>query len=224
MLLLRLTFSWTSFVFVNVTPSYLKFSTFSKDKFPITVLYFDFVLYEGHPENKERLRIRSAHLFCCSRSLVSDVQTDAENCLLQLCVGPCHVVSAEIDVTMAVSIENPADCQARGVIRFLQADEILRYLAEEAISRVELFYCTTIHARILPGRHNPCCMNNSTATSSSILRTVRTWHRRTFSYFQKWRSTLLVNASQIMKTWRMLSAATWYDEGIHKLVPRNKCL
>ena len=38
----------------------------------------------------------------------------------------------------------------RGVIRFLQADEILGYLAEEASSRVKFFCCTTIHVRILP--------------------------------------------------------------------------
>ena len=37
-----------------------------------------FSFYEGHPESKERLRIRSAHLFCCSRSLVSGVQCDVE--------------------------------------------------------------------------------------------------------------------------------------------------
>ena len=36
------------------------------------------LLYEGHPESKERLRIQSAHLFCCSRSLVSGVQCDVE--------------------------------------------------------------------------------------------------------------------------------------------------
>ena len=51
---------------------------------------------------------------------------------MQLYVEPCHVVSAEIVVAMAVPIENPADCEMRGVIRFLQADEILRCLAEEA--------------------------------------------------------------------------------------------
>ena len=71
------------------------------------------------------MRIQSAHLFCCSRSLVSGVQCDVENCLMQLYVGPCHVVSAEIAVAMAVPIENPADCEVRGVIRFLQIDEIL---------------------------------------------------------------------------------------------------
>ena len=132
--------------------------------------------YEGHPESKERLRIQSAHLFCCSRSLVSGVQCDVENCLMQLYVGPCHVV-------MAVPIENPADSDLQGVISFLWTYEILGYLAEEASSRVELlFCCTAMHVRILPGR---CCASNSIGTSSSILRTVRTWHRRTFSCFQK---------------------------------------
>ena len=78
--------------------------------------------------------------------------------------------------------------------------------------------------RILPNRHKPWCVSNSIGTSSSFHRIVRTWHRWTFSCFQKWRSTLLVNVQQMMKTWRMLSAATWYEEGIHKLVPRYKCL
>ena len=95
----------------------------------------------------------------------------------------CHVVSAEIAATKAVPIENSADCEVRGVIRFLQADEILGYLAEEASSRVELFCCMTMHAHILPGRHKACCVSNSIGTSSSILRTVSTWHRRNFSCF-----------------------------------------
>ena len=38
------------------------------------------------------------------------------------------MVSAEIAVAIGVPIENPADCEVRGVIRFLQADEILGYL------------------------------------------------------------------------------------------------
>ena len=97
-----------------------------------------------------------------------------KSCLVQLYIGPCHVVSAEIAVTMAVPIENPADCEVRGVIRFLQADEILSYFPEEASSHVELFCCTTMHVRILPGRHEACCVSNSIGTSSSILRTVRT--------------------------------------------------
>ena len=67
--------------------------------------------YEGHPESKERLCIQSMHLFCCSRSPVSGVQCDVEKCLMQLYVGPCHVVSAEIAVAVAVPIENPADCE-----------------------------------------------------------------------------------------------------------------
>ena len=103
---------------------------------------------------------------------------------MQLYVGPFHVVSAVLAMVMAVPIENPADCEVRGVIRFPPADEILRYLAEEASSRVELFCCTTMHVRILPGRHKTYCVNNSIGTYSSIHRTVRIWHRRTFSCFQ----------------------------------------
>ena len=99
-----------------------------------------------------------------------------------------------------------------------QADEILGHLAEEASSRVELFCCTTMHVRTSPGRHKPCCVSNSIGTSSSILRTVRSWHRQTFSFFQKWRSTLLVSASQKINTWKMLAAATWFEEGIHTMV------
>ena len=105
---------------------------------------------------------------------------DVENCRMQLYFGPCQVVSAQIALTMALPIVNPVDCQVRGVIRFLQADEILGWLAEESSSRVELFYCTTMHVRILSGRHKPCSVSNSTEMSSSIFRTVRTWHRRTF--------------------------------------------
>ena len=97
------------------------------------------VLDEVNPKSKERLRIQSAHLSCCCRSLVSGVQRDVENCLMQLYVGPCHVVSTEIVVVMAVPFENPADSEVRGVFRFLQADEILGYLSEEASSRVKLF-------------------------------------------------------------------------------------
>ena len=96
---------------------------------------------------------------------------------MQLYVGPCHVVSAEIGVAMVVPIENPADCEVQDVIRFLQADEILGFLAEEASSRVELYCCTTMHVRILPGTQKPFCMSSSIGTSSSILRTVRTCHR-----------------------------------------------
>ena len=74
---------------------------------------------------------------------------------MQLYVGPCHVISAEIAVAMAVPIENPADCEVRGVIRFLHAVEILGYLPEEANSRVELFCYTTMQVSILPGRYKP---------------------------------------------------------------------
>ena len=126
--------------------------------------------YDCYPESNECLRIQSAHLFCCTRSFDSGFQCDFENCFMQLYVGPCQVVSA--------------DCGVRGVVCFLQADEVLGYLARETCSRVELFYCTKMHARIQPGRHKPFCVSNSIGTSSSILRTVRTWHRRIFSCFQ----------------------------------------
>ena len=143
------------------------------------------VLYEGHPESIEHLCIQSTHLFCCSWSLVTGVQCDVESCLMQLYVRPCQVVRAETAVAMAVSIEHPANCEVRGVIRFLQANEILIYLVKEASSCVELFCCMTMHVRIPSGRHKPCCMSNSIGKSSSILHTVQTWHHRTFSCFQK---------------------------------------
>ena len=148
-----------------------------------------------------------------------------KSCLMQLYVGPCHVVSAGITVAMAVPIESPADCEVRGVIRFKQADDILGYFAEEVSSRVELLCCTTMDVRILPGRHKPCFVSNSIGTSSSILRTVRTCHHRTFSFLQKWRSTLLVNASQIMKKWRKLSWPGWMTIRPHgkKRVYTNWC-
>ena len=97
-------------------------------------------MYEGHTESKERLRIQFAHLFCCRRSLVSGVQCHIENCLKQLYVGPCHVVSAEIAVSMTVPLENPTDCEMRGVIRFQQTDDALGYFAEYASTRVEFFF------------------------------------------------------------------------------------
>ena len=108
-----------------------------------------------------------------------------KSCLMQLYVGPSHVVSPGISVAMAVPTENPADCEVRDVILFLQADEILDYLAKQASSRVELFCRTTLKVRILPGKHKPCSVRNCIGTSSSILRTVWIWHRRTFFCFQK---------------------------------------
>ena len=66
-------------------------------------------------------------------------------------IASCNCTSdLEIAVAMALSIEKSADTEVWGV-SFLQADEILGYLAEEAISRVELFCCMTMDARILPG-------------------------------------------------------------------------
>ena len=100
---------------------------------------------------------------------------------MQLYVRACHVVGAETAVDMAVPIENSVDCEVRDVIRFLQADEILGYLAEEASSRVELFCYTSAYCPA----DKPSCMSDSIGTFSIILHRVRTWHRRTFSCFQK---------------------------------------
>ena len=72
-------------------------------------LLIGILIYESHPESKERLCIQSSHLFCCSWSLASGVQRDVEKCLMLLYVGPCHMVSAELAVAMAVPIENPAE-------------------------------------------------------------------------------------------------------------------
>ena len=168
--------------------------------------------YEGHPGSKEHLRIQSVHLFCCSLSLVSGVQCDFENCLMQLYVGSCHVVSAEIAVAMDMPTDNLADCEVRGVIRFLQANEILVRHAEEARSCVELFYCTTMHVRILPARHKSFCV--------SILRIVLNWHRRTFFCFQKW-STMLVK----LRNDEDLSDAGWITRRPHGMnrVYTNLC-
>ena len=56
---------------------------------------------------------------------------------------------------MAVLIENPANYEVQGVVSFLQADEILDFLAEETSFRMELFCYKTMHVSILPGRHKP---------------------------------------------------------------------
>ena len=86
-------------------------------------------LYEGHPKCRERLRIQFAHLFCCSRSLFLLFGVMLKNFLMQLYVGPSHMVSVEIAVAIGVTIENSAVCEVRGVIHVLQADVILGYLA-----------------------------------------------------------------------------------------------
>ena len=151
-----------------------------------------------------------------------------KSCLVQLCIRPCHVVSAEIAVTMAVLIENPVECEVQGVIRFLQADKILGYLAEEASSPVELFCCTTIHIRILPNRHKPCCawvipLGHLRASSvQSGPGTVELFPVSINEGAPCWQT--------LRKWWRLEGfwlnnqAGTWYEEGIHKLMPRyDKC-
>ena len=81
--------------------------------------------------------------------------------------------------------------------------------AAEANSYVALFWSMTLHAHIPPGRHRPCCMMHSIGTHLTILPTARTWHHRTFTSFRRWRSTLLVNDLQMMRTYSMLSWTGW---------------
>ena len=104
-------------------------------------------IYEGHPESKECLCIQSMYLFCCSWSLVSGVQCDAVNCLMQLYVRSCHVVSAQIAVAMAEPIENPTDCEVRSVIHFLQVDEILPKRQALARNSSVAWQCTSVHCQ-----------------------------------------------------------------------------
>ena len=160
-------------------------------------------MYESHPESKERLRIQSAHLFCCSRSLVEKLPHAVVR--RNLSRGRCRDICGY----------GCADCELRGVIRFLQTDEILGYLTEEASSHVELFCCTTMHVRKLSGRLKPCSVSNSNRASSSILGTARTWHSKFFPVSKNWRSTLLVNVLQMMKTWRMLLWPGWIARKPH---------
>ena len=86
----------------------------------IVAMFICLLIYECHPESKERLRIKSAHIFCCCRALVSGVQCDVER-LPHSVVGRtfCHVVSAEIAVAMTVPIENPAAPTVRCEVLFV---------------------------------------------------------------------------------------------------------
>ena len=156
----------------------------------LTVINTDYFIlcfnkYEGHPESKELCAYSQCTCFVAADHWFLVFSVMLKSFFMQSYVGACHMVSAETVVAMAVPIENPAYREGRGVIRFQQDDEISGYIAEEASSRVELFCCTTMQVRILPGRDKPCCVSNSIGTSSSILHTVRTWHRRIFSCFQK---------------------------------------
>ena len=107
-------------------------------------------MYEGHPESKERLRIQSAHVLL-QPIVASGVQRGVEKL-------PRAVIHRTLSRGKCRDScgHGCADCEVRGVIRFLQADKILGYLIEEASSRVELFCCTTMYVRILPDRHKPC--------------------------------------------------------------------
>ena len=175
-------------------------------------------MYEGHPESKECFLIQSAQLLCCSRSLVSGVRCDVEK-LPRVIV--CRTLSRGKCRDSCADWESRRLWDARCYSFSAGRLDLTLFCRRGKLSRGIVL----LHVHILPGRHKPCCVSNSIGTSLSILHTVRTWHGPTFFCFQKWRSILLANASQKMKTWRMLSVATWYEEGIHKLVPNyDKCL
>ena len=160
---------------------------------------------------------------------------------MQLYVRSCKVINAEITVVVAVPIENPADSGARcysfsagrwdlrlscqrgklscGIV--LLHDNARPHTARQIISTmdsVQQIYATnqtplsqtfrassdtSLAAWAIPLGH---------LRASSVQSEPGTVAGYFFSCFQKWRSTLMVNASQMM-TWRMLSADTWSDEG-----------
>ena len=93
--------------------------------------------------------------------------------------------------------------------------------AAEANSHVALFWSMTMHAHIPPGWHRPCCVMNSIGTHSTILHTVWTWHHWTFTSSWRWRSTLLVNDMQMMRTCSTLSWTGWIAEKPVTLIERK---
>ena len=104
-------------------------------------------------------KVQFANLFCCGRLVVSSVQCDVKKCLVQLYVGPCHVVSEEIAVAMAVPIENPADCEVRSDVFYRRIRSQVILTKRQALAW-NYFVCKTMHFRILPERHKSCCVSN----------------------------------------------------------------
>ena len=99
---------------------------------PLKLIFGKNRKYEGHPENK-RLSTQFAQLFCCSRSLVSGIQCDFEkSCLLQLYVGPCHVVSAEIAVATLCRLRIPQTVRCEVLFAFCRR-KILDKLSREIV-------------------------------------------------------------------------------------------
>ena len=135
--------------------------------------------YEGHPESKERLRIQFAHLFYCSWSLVSGVQCDVKKlphavASWTLSCGKCRDSCADWEFRQLWD----ARCYSFSAGRW-----DLRLSCQRGKLSFGIVLLHGMHVHILPGRRKPCCKSNSIGTSSSILRTVQTWHHRTFSCF-----------------------------------------
>ena len=143
---------------------------------------------EGHPESKKCLRIHSAHLFCSSRSLVSDVKCNVEKL-------PHEVVRPTLSRGKCRDIRGHgcADWESLrlwGVrcYSFSAGRWDLRLSCRRGKARMELFCCTTMHVYMLPGRQALLRGQFHWDIFSSSLRIARTWHRRTSSCFQTWRS------------------------------------
>ena len=140
---------------------------------------------------------------------------------MQLYVGPCHEVSVEIAVVMVVPIENPADCDVRSVIRFLQADAILGYPAEEASSRVELFCCTSAYcladtslaAWAIPLGHLRVSSVQSGPGTIGLIPVSKMQHLAGKRFAND-------DLKDVVVAWLNNQAAIWYKEGIYKLMPR----
>ena len=113
-------------------------------------------------------------------------------------------------------------CEVIGVIRFLQTEEILLSCRRGKLSRGNFL----LHDN---------ARSHTARQTKALLRKQFHWYifahppyspdlaQSDFSCFQKWKSTLLLNASQMMKTWRMLSWPGWITRGPHgmKKIYRN---
>ena len=143
---------------------------------------------------------------------------------MQLYFEPCHMVSAEIAVAMATTIENSTDCELWGANRFLQADEILGYLAEEASSHVELFCCMTMHAARQTQtllceqfhwdifEHPPYSLNLAPLDFFLFPKMKEYLAGKCFVNDEDLKDAVITRLNN--------QAATWYEQGIHKLVLR----
>ena len=81
--------------------------------------------YEGHQKVKNVCTYSPLTCFVAADHWFLVFSVMLKSCLMQLYIRPCHMVSAEIAVAMAVQFLNHAVYELIAVIRFLQDDEIL---------------------------------------------------------------------------------------------------